>query len=131
MASIAFTVTALSGKADKATTISAGTGLTGGGTLAANRTVAADFGATAGRVCEGNDARLSDARTPTSHTHSGADITSGTVAYARLPVGTASSTVAAGNDSRITGAVQSGASGSVIVGTLPGSGVSGALYVVP
>lgn len=42
----------------------------------------------------------------TSHAHAGADITSGTVAYARLPVGTSSSTVAAGDDSRITGAQQ-------------------------
>jgi hypothetical protein len=33
-----------------------------------------------------NDARLSDARTPTAHVHSGADITTGTVALARLPV---------------------------------------------
>lgn len=40
----------------------------------------------------------------TSHVHAGADISSGTVAYARLPVGTAASTVAAGNDSRFTDA---------------------------
>jgi hypothetical protein len=53
-----------------------------------------------------DDARLTDARTPTSHNHAGADINSGTVAYARLPIGTAASTVAAGDDSRITGAVQ-------------------------
>ncbi|WP_214327861.1 hypothetical protein [Nonomuraea sediminis] len=46
------------------------------------------------------------AYSPLGHAHAGADITSGTVAYARLPVGTASSTVAAGNDSRITGALQ-------------------------
>ena len=39
-----------------------------------------------------------------THAHSGADITSGTVAFARLPVGTAASTVAAGNDSRFTDA---------------------------
>lgn len=39
----------------------------------------------------------------------GTDLTSGTVAYARLPIGTASSTVAAGDDSRITGAVPKGA----------------------
>lgn len=45
-------------------------------------------------------------KSATGHQHSGADIASGTVAYARLPVGTAASTVAAGNDSRISGAVQ-------------------------
>ena len=33
-----------------------------------------DFGNTAGSVCEGNDIRLSDARTPVSHSHSLSDI---------------------------------------------------------
>jgi hypothetical protein len=41
---------------------------------------------------------------PTTHVHSGADITSGTVAYGRLPVGTVASTVAAGDDTRLTNA---------------------------
>lgn len=45
---------------------------------------------TSGHVVQANDARLSDARTPTAHTHSGADITSGTVAAARLPDATTS-----------------------------------------
>jgi hypothetical protein len=35
-------------------------------------------------VCIGDDARLSNARTPTAHVHSGADITSGVVAAARI-----------------------------------------------
>lgn len=47
--------------------ISAGTGLTGGGTLAADRTLAVAFGTTGATVCVGNDSRLSDARTPTAH----------------------------------------------------------------
>ena len=46
--------------------ITAGTGLTGG-TITTSGTIAADFGTAAGTVCEGNDARLSDARTPTAH----------------------------------------------------------------
>ncbi len=46
-------------------TVGPGTGLTGGGDLSANRTLAADFGTGAGKVTEGNDARLSDTRTPT------------------------------------------------------------------
>lgn len=65
-----------------------GGGLTGGGDLSADRTlavgagtgiivavdaVAADFGIGAGKVTEGNDARLSDARTPTAHAASHAD----------------------------------------------------------
>lgn len=37
-------------------------------------------GTSAGSVCAGNDARLSDAREPTSHTHAWADITDTPVA---------------------------------------------------
>ena len=52
------------------TTITAGTGLTGGvQALSSNVSVGVDFGTASGKVCEGNDARLSDARTPTSHLH--------------------------------------------------------------
>ena len=50
------------------------------------------FGSTANTFCQGNDARLSDARTPTAHTHAGADITTGTVDPARLGSGTAITT---------------------------------------
>mgnify|MGYP000848133622 CR=1 FL=1 len=39
--------------------------------------------------------------TPSAHTHSAGDITSGTFAIARIPTGTTSGTVAEGNDSRI------------------------------
>lgn len=54
--------------------IVAGAGLTGGGNLSADRTLAADFGTTTGKVCQGDDGRLSDARTPTAHTHTEANI---------------------------------------------------------
>lgn len=47
--------------------ILAGTGLAGGGTLAADRTLTVSFGSTGTTVCVGNDARLSDARTPLAH----------------------------------------------------------------
>ncbi|WP_433368349.1 hypothetical protein ACQPZX_41390 [Actinoplanes sp. CA-142083] len=65
-----------------------------------------------------DDDRLTDARTPTAHASSHADggsdelaldgsqITTGTVAVGRIPTGTSGTTVAAGNDSRITGAAQ-------------------------
>ena len=33
-----------------------------------------DFGTTSGTVCQGNDSRLSDARTPTAHTHTISDV---------------------------------------------------------
>ena len=44
---------------------------------------AGSFGTSVGSVCAGNDSRLSDSRTPTSHSHAASDITSGTLARAR------------------------------------------------
>ena len=67
------------------------------GTAAA--TAASDYATAAQGVLAGTASQP-------GHAHAGADITSGTVAYARLPVGTTASTVAAGDDSRITGALQ-------------------------
>ena len=55
------------GAADKTIQIKPGTGLTGGGTLEADRTLTVKYGNTAGTACQGNDARLSNARTPTAH----------------------------------------------------------------
>lgn len=56
----------------------AGTGLsitgspvTASGTITAN----VSYGTTAGTACQGNDSRLSNARTPTAHTHPSSDIT--------------------------------------------------------
>jgi len=63
--------------AQQSITLTAGTGLTGGGTLAADRTFNVAYGTTASTACEGNDARLSDARTPTAHTHAPSDIQQG------------------------------------------------------
>jgi len=48
-------------------TVTAGTGLTGGGALSANITLTVAFGTTNTTACVGNDSRLSDARTPTAH----------------------------------------------------------------
>jgi hypothetical protein len=87
-----------------ATQVVAGTGLSGGGTLTGNVTLSANFGTAGGTVCQGNDSRLSDARTPLSHVHAAADITSGTMDIARIPTGTSSSTVCIGNDARLSDA---------------------------
>jgi hypothetical protein len=57
-------------------TITAGSGLSGGGSLDADRTLSVKFGTTAGTVCEGNDYRLSNARTPTAHNHAAGDLPS-------------------------------------------------------
>jgi len=68
------TTAVLSQYVETTRTLTAGTGLTGGGTLAADRTFNVAYGTTASTACEGNDARLSDARTPTAHTHAPSDI---------------------------------------------------------
>jgi hypothetical protein len=87
-------------------TIGAGTGLTGGGDLTANRTLTVSYGTTAGTACEGNDARLSDARTPLSHVHAASDVTSGVFDNARInfaaPAAIGNTTPAAGNFTTFT-----------------------------
>lgn len=102
--------------ASQSITISAGTGLTGGGSLAANRTLTVAYGTTSTTACVGNDARLSDSRTPTSHVHGNITNAGAIGSTATLPVitgasgvltvgafGTSSGTFCQGNDSRITG----------------------------
>lgn len=59
--------TDLAAKVASTRQVTAGTGLTGGGDLSADRTFAVAFGTTGSEACVGNDSRLSDARTPTSH----------------------------------------------------------------
>lgn len=86
-ADIALTSTDV-GAVPTARTVTAGTGLTGGGDLSANRTLAVTYGTTAGTAAQGNDARLSDARTPLAHTHPAADVTSGVFSPDRLGTGT-------------------------------------------
>ncbi|UMO76149.1 hypothetical protein SEA_AMOK_26 [Gordonia phage Amok] len=82
----AATVTAqIAEKADKIRQVIAGAGLTGGGTLEADRTLAVDFGTGTNQAVRGDDVRLSNARTPTSHQHNASDINAGTLDIARLP----------------------------------------------
>lgn len=98
------TAAALAGKLSAARTITAGTGLSGGGDLTTDRTLAVAFGTSSTTVCAGNDSRLSDARTPTAHTHSADDLTSGILDIARIPVGATDTTVCIGDDSRLSDA---------------------------
>jgi hypothetical protein len=84
-------------RAAAATQITAGTGLTGGGTLAADRTLAVSYGSTAGTAAQGNDSRLSDARTPTAHASTHA-------AAGSDPVTPAAIGAVASSDSRLTDA---------------------------
>ncbi|MCK9316615.1 MAG: hypothetical protein M0Q48_10810, partial [Verrucomicrobia bacterium] len=46
-------------------------------------------------------ANMPTSMTPTAHNHVAADITSGTLALARIPTGTTSSTVALGNHTHL------------------------------
>lgn len=55
------TVPGLATKAAASTTITAGTGLSGGGDLSANRTFAVVYGTAAGTAAQGNDSRLTGA----------------------------------------------------------------------
>jgi hypothetical protein len=55
------TVPGLASKANTSTTVSAGTGLTGGGDLSANRVISANFGTAAGTIAQGNDSRITGA----------------------------------------------------------------------
>ena len=48
------------------TSVTGGTGLTGG-TITGSGTLAVSYGNSAGTAAQGNDSRLSDARTPTAH----------------------------------------------------------------
>jgi hypothetical protein len=95
--------------------ISAGTGLTGGGDLTANRTLTVSYGTTSGTACQGNDARLSDARTPISHTHGNLTNAGAIGTTANLPLktgtngvieagsfGTSAGTFCEGNDARLS-----------------------------
>ncbi|QYW00800.1 minor tail protein [Gordonia phage Sahara] len=65
-------------------TVTAGTGLSGGGTLDVNRTLSVLYGNTANTAAQGNDLRLSDTRTPTDNTVSTAKIQDGAVTLAKL-----------------------------------------------
>lgn len=86
-------------------------------------------GTAAANYCAGNDSRLSDARTPVAHNHSGAEITSGTVADARIDSAIA-------RDSEVTSAVSThagltathGATGAIMGTTNTQTAYSKTLY---
>ena len=94
------------GSSSHPTTLS-GYGITDGSTLA--------IGTTSGTACAGNDSRLTDARTPTSHTHGNITNAGAIGASSGLPIitttsgvltagsfGTTAGTFAQGNDSRLS-----------------------------
>ena len=72
-----------------------------------------------------------DAKASSSHTHAAADITSGTLALARIPTGTTSSTVALGNHTHSNYATTSGGITAIsVVASMPATPNSTTLYIV-
>ena len=69
-------------------TIGAGTGLSGGGDLSADRTLSVVYGTAANTSCQGNDSRLSDTRTPTAGSVTDASVSaSAAIAVSKLALG--------------------------------------------
>ncbi|MBK8208657.1 MAG: hypothetical protein IPK78_00600 [Rhodospirillales bacterium] len=78
--------------------------------------IAPTYGSGTDTVCEGDDPRLSDARTPTAHTHGAADLTDEGDFYARtrgtgltdtggsiaVAYGATGTTACVGNDARLS-----------------------------
>ncbi len=100
-----------------ARTITAGTGLTGGGTLAADRTLTVAYGTDAGTAAQGNDARLSDTRTPTDGTVTTAKIADDAVTVDKIAAGAVGTTELA-NDAVTTGKIATGAVGTTDIADL-------------
>lgn len=95
----------ITGAVQTTRTVSAGTGLTGGGDLSANRTLAISFGSTAGTACEGNDARLSNSRTPTAHAASHAAAGSDPITITSAQISGSLTQNTTGTASNVTGTV--------------------------
>lgn len=74
----------ITGAVPNTRTVTAGTGLSGGGTLDVSRTLSVLYGNTANTAAQGNDARLSDTRTPTDNTVSTAKVQDGAITLAKL-----------------------------------------------
>lgn len=82
------TVPGLTGKVGTARQVLAGTGLTGGGDLTADRTLAVSFGSSAGTAAQGNDSRITGAvQASTVTTKGDLLVATASATLARLGVG--------------------------------------------
>jgi lysophospholipase L1-like esterase len=95
----AYTDTQVATRVPTSRQITAGTGLTGGGALTADRTLAVAFGTTGTTAAAGNDSRLSDARTPTAHAASHAAAGSDPITIAQSQVTGLTAALAAASSS--------------------------------
>ena len=92
-------------------TVTASTGLTGGGDLSANRSFTVSYGSSSGTAVQGNDARVT------------ADQAAGTASIRTL--GTGAQQATAGNDSRLSDSrAPTGSAGGALTGTYPNPGLS-------
>lgn len=91
-------------------TVSAGTGLSGGGDLSADRSLAVAYGTTAGTAAQGNDTRLSDQRAPTDGSVTDAKVaSSAAIAESKLALASDAATGTASRRTLGTGATQAAA----------------------
>lgn len=116
---ITTSATVTSSQLPAATTGALGAVIVGTGLDVSTGTVSVTYGTTSGTACQGNDSRLSDARTPTAHKSSHA--TGGADALAAADIGAAETSHAHGN---LTSAGLIGtntASGQIVVTTTGGA----------
>lgn len=120
------------GAASQFRQIIAGTGLSGGGNLQADRTLSVLYGTAAGTAAAGNDSRLTNSRTPTGAAGGVLDGTYPNPGWSPsfvdpLPatpgvrtLGTTAQSAAAGNDARLSNSrTPSGAAGGALAGNYP------------
>lgn len=126
---------ALDAKVPTSRQVTAGTGLTGGGDLTADRSLSVQYGTSAGTAAQGNDTRLANERTPVDGSVSTAKIADSAVATAKVANGAVTKVktdtgVQASLDKADASIQKSGTATGLWMGTtLPGSGTTGVLYV--
>ena len=127
----------ITGAVQTTRTVSAGTGLTGGGDLSANRTISANVGTTAGTLAAGDDSRITGAVQTSRTISAGTGLTGGGDLSANrtlsVSFGSTAGTACEGNDARLSNsrtptahAATHGAAGSDPI-TITSAQISGSL----